>query len=439
MIIYHLISTHTHTQRPASITGRGGVAAKRQPKEIDNGDGTVTAHNLKWTFVDRVDLDAFKDAWYKPKLNVGDPNTMSELDYWMLFPCECIDDILKYTNANLRDRRKKVTKGELYKVIGFLYAMTLGVLRQRQDYWSTEGDLFPAPAFGRRFGMGLHRFEEILMALSFVEQGHNDDKWHPARALVELCASKWNDILTPGYKMTVDESMFAWYGRGSALGGMPAVMKIKRKPKGVGCEVKTLADVASGVMINLEINEGKEAMKETRWQRELGAGTATTLRLSEPWHGSGRIDCGDSWFASVKTAIELRRRGLFFTGIVKTAYTKFPLRVLSANCPLERGSTVTGTATEDGIDIIAHGWQDKKVHTFVSTCGTTLIGTPAKKRWYDTDGKVFYKEVQRTKLIEEYYDGASAVDIHNKMVFLWKLSGKLRGGTIASLLPCLVS
>ena len=62
-----------------------------------------------------------------------------------------------------------------------LYAMTLGVLRQRQDYWSTEEDLFPAPAFGRRFGMGLHRFEEILMALSFGQQGHDDDRWYPAR------------------------------------------------------------------------------------------------------------------------------------------------------------------------------------------------------------------------------------------------------------------
>ena len=194
---------------------------------------------------------------------------------------------------------------------------------------------------------------------------------------------------------------------------MPAVMKIMRKPKGVGCEVKTIADVASGIMINLEINEGKEAMKEKRWQRELGAGTATTLRLSEPWHGSGRIVCGDSWFASVKTAVQMHQIGLFFTGIVKTAFTKFPLKSLVAHCPQECGSTVTGTATEDGIEIIAHGWRDRKVHTFVSTCGTTLSGTPAKKRRYDADGKVSYKEVQRTKLAEEYYDGAPALDVHN--------------------------
>ena len=71
-----------------------------------------------------VDIDAFKGTRYKLKLNVGDPNTMSELDSWMLFfPCECIDDVLNYTNSNLHDRMKRITKGELYKVIGILYAM----------------------------------------------------------------------------------------------------------------------------------------------------------------------------------------------------------------------------------------------------------------------------------------------------------------------------
>ena len=148
---------------------------------------------------------------------------------------------------------------------GSLHVMILGVLRQKQDYWSTEEDLFPAPAFGCRFGMGLNRFE-ILMALSFIEQGHKDDKWHSARALLGMCASKWNKVLTPGYEMMADESMFAWYGRGGALSSMAAVMETKRMSKGVGSEVKTTADVATGI-INLEINEGKEAMKAMkRWQ-----------------------------------------------------------------------------------------------------------------------------------------------------------------------------
>ena len=72
-------------------------------------------------------------------------------------------------------------------VIGFLYAMTLGVLRQRRDYWSTEDNLYSAPAFGCSFEMGLHNFEEILMALSFANHRHDDDRWYPAQALVHVC------------------------------------------------------------------------------------------------------------------------------------------------------------------------------------------------------------------------------------------------------------
>ena len=53
------------------------------------------------------------------------------------------------------------------------------------------------------------------------------------------------------------------------------------------------------------------------------------------------------------------------------------------------------------------------MHRFVSMCGTTLQGSPAKKRRYDDDGKVFFKEVQCSKLTEEYYEGAPALDIHN--------------------------
>ena len=133
-------------------------------------------------------------------------------------------------------------------------------------------------------------------------------------------------------------------------------MKIKRKSKGVGREVKTLADVDSGIMVNLEINEGKETMNKNRRQQESGGGTATTLHLSEPWCGSGCIIRGDSRFASVKNSLELCHKRIFFTGIVKTAYTKFPLKPLGVHCRPELGSTVTATAVDDGIQIIAHGW-----------------------------------------------------------------------------------
>ena len=51
--------------------------------------------------------------------------------------------------------------------------------------------------------------------------------------------------------------MFAWYGKGDRPRGLPRVIKIKRKPKEVGCEAKTFADILPGIMIGMEVNEGK--------------------------------------------------------------------------------------------------------------------------------------------------------------------------------------
>ena len=111
--------------------------------------------------------------------------------------------------------------------------------------------------------------------------------------------------------------------------------------------------------------------------------------------------CGDSWFASVKTAVKLQKCGLHFLCLMKTAFTKFPIKSLAAHRPENRGSAVTATAEEDHVKIIAHGWHDKKVHKFLAPSGTTLPGKPARKRRYDDVGQVFYKDVPGTTLAEE--------------------------------------
>ena len=175
--------------------------------------------------------------WYKHHVLVG------LLD--ALFPCECIDNILHYTNTSLCDQNKKVIKREFYKVIGFSYATILGILRQRQDFWSTEVDLFPAPAFGHTFRQGLHRLEETLMALFFVQHGHNDGKWYSNKSLVRNVCFKveqgpYTRLQDEGWWINACLVWETWYGRGGVLGDRPAVMKMKRKLQSVDCKGRQL-------------------------------------------------------------------------------------------------------------------------------------------------------------------------------------------------------
>jgi hypothetical protein len=141
-------------------------------------------------------------------------------------------------------------------------------------------------------------------------------------------------------------------------------------------------------------------MLQKEFQQEFGAGTATTLRMRRPWHGSGRIVIGDSWFASAKTAIQLHKRGLYFLGIIKTAPKNYPIAEARRRCPSERGKCAIATTKINDMNLTCVAWRDKKVQ-------------PVKKRRTDESGKIIKKEVPRPKIVEEYFDGAPSIDIHN--------------------------
>jgi hypothetical protein len=76
---------------------------------------------------------------------------------------------------------------------------------------------------------------------------------------------------------------------------------VPRKPEPLGVECKCTNDALSSMMLYIEICEGKLRHVDQKHYHELGHTTATRLRITEPWHGSGRVVFGDSWFAGLKT------------------------------------------------------------------------------------------------------------------------------------------
>ena len=72
--------------------------------------------------------------------------------------------------------------------------------------------------------------------------------------------------------------------------------------------------------------------------------------------------------------------------------------------------------TIEGDEIYANVQYDKKVKCLVSTCSTTHLGIPYKnKLWRNENGEtiIFYKAVKRQKMSEDYFEGASVIDIDN--------------------------
>ena len=78
----------------------------------------------------------------------------------------------------------------------------------------------------------------------------------------------------------------------------------------------------------LELYEGREIISQKAWVKELRATTSTVLRLTKDLHSSGRIVIADSWFWSVKSAMALRKHGLYCNMLVKTDHKVYPHEIL---------------------------------------------------------------------------------------------------------------
>lgn len=257
-------------------------------------------------------------------------------------------------------------------------------------------------------------------------------------------------VLTPGNFLCIDESFSYWLGLegAHALEGMVHVTKMKGKPRGVGLMLKSTADGETGILVRLEMQEGAKEMGKKEFVRRKGADrndqaylecearsevyaahTAITLRLAKPWFGSKRTVVADSAFASVETLLALRKHDLHFMGCVKTAHSGFCkayLKQWAQKLPLPtRGShhSCVSTYTKNGQErqMLAVGWLDKKLKTLITSRGTTLQGTPAKKLRHKIvalpSGEVItsrmVKEVPRPKVVEDFFRHFSAIDVHD--------------------------
>ena len=139
----------------------------------------------------------------------------------------------------------------------------------------------------------------------------------------------------------------------------------------------------------------------------------------------------DSAFPSVnsKTLLALQERGLYFMGMVKTAHKEYPLAYLQSwgkgqedeAVPARGDFCLLETQAENGIPFDALGWADKKMKTIVSNVGSTLSGTPCKRKRHkkeEVNGVletvVYFKQVKRpAMIIEEFFSCFGIIDRHD--------------------------
>ena len=325
---------------PVSESGSDNSDADAEAEDVKNPSPDIYDFTMKAsvTIDQRDKIGAARK--YGPQLT-GDKTVILESPialFLIFFPeTYVIENVLPTINKkgfSSSSAWKELTYSEFLVWVGLWVAMTSYQIRGNRDrYWNkVPSKVFPAMDFGRF--MTRNRFSAIVQMFDLNEI---HDPIDSIVQLIDETNKKLQEAIVAGDILCVDESMLKAYHR-----KLPAKVKIIRKPRPIGNEIRDISDARSKIVIGMELNEGKDRNDNLEYFPEVGATTASLLRLTTPWHGTSRIIVADSWFGSVKSAVQLAARGLFSTLMVKTAHKNFPKALLNESSPtLERGKWVS--------------------------------------------------------------------------------------------------
>ena len=137
--------------------------------------------------------------------------------------------------------------------------------------------------------MSYLRFSDIFEAVAYCKSASNEVPvtgcWRMMDKLFDDFNKARRDRFAAGPVLVLDEIMSAWRPQTTPTGGLPNVSFIPRKPEPLGTEFKTVCCGITGVMLFVEVQKGKCAMKEADLASEFGVNAAISLRVA---HGAAR-------------------------------------------------------------------------------------------------------------------------------------------------------
>ena len=175
-------------------------------------------------------------------------------------------------------------------------------------------------------------------------------------------------------------------------------------------------------MIYLELVGSKyEQRARTYGSSDLLEGTTVALRLTHPWHSSGRVVVADCHFASLKLAEELYRRGIRFLGVIKNNTTGFPKEWLSTTAlqgsPGEFKMLVHDPETPNFPRVGAVVWVVRARRFYIGTCSNARLGLPMTRHRWSQGAEESIREmifIPEPRLLQHFHDAAGAMNRNNR-------------------------
>ena len=194
--------------------------------------------------------------------------------------------------------------------------------------------------------------------------------------------------------------------------------------------MKVVACAHTGIFLHLELQRGKDAMRQAEFANETLKTSACTARLmkytSKTWdsgeemaHWKRPTYYGDAWFGSVPSVLAAAQNNCNLVCVVKTAHRQYPKKYLQDKMkPWPPGSNLVLQATIHGVKMYAVGYKysKHKVLCFLYNhgAGTIQRGEPYVAKWKDRRGNTHTKYVPRPDVISRYFADSNKVDTHNQ-------------------------
>ncbi len=166
----------------------------------------------------------------------------------------------------------------------------------------------------------------------------------------------------------------------------------------------------TGVMQRMEIQCGKEGMKNAQFNREMGATAGCTLWLlidtiPEEFKSMKHGVRGDAWFGSIWTANEIGLRGYECLLQVKQYHSHFPKDYIESALKDAPGGVhiMLEGRTKDEVPLVAmEYWYSRKTILFfilTKNGGTSKPGDPYQMKHTNSYGNICTRDVDRPQVI----------------------------------------
>ena len=234
----------------------------------------------------------------------------------ILFPVDYMKHIM-LPKMNVKLSAAPISYGELLQFLSIWLHISTTVGFKRREFWSIGNKKYRDTPMKFNTIMSRNRFENILTSPTFTADVSPPfkDKFWEVRSVIEAWNLNMEENVSPGHIPCLDESMFKWLSKCTC----PGFMVVPRKPWAFENEYHTICCSQSGVLFAMELREGKDRPEylPPKAHSDLGKTMGLVLRICRSLEHTGSIVFMDSVFCVVKAIIELRKRGIFSSSMIK--------------------------------------------------------------------------------------------------------------------------